>query len=352
MTLKIRYKKLAKGYETCFFDIHDSGNRWTEATGIKFKSNPSTNDERKDKKEKTRIIQILASKRETELLNGRHGLIEGYKPTENFVAYMDFFIENHNIKDIKKFHAVRAKFVEYVGKDSIFCYSITESFLRGYVQFLEKKLNGESAANYFAKLKQILKAATSENLFKSNPAENIRVRKTVFLQKDVLNVEEIGLLSDTHLERPIIKDAFLFCLVTGLRFCDVSILKWSNVTSSSIRIVQAKTNVPLDIPLNSDAIALLPKKGNPNEKVFELPSHASCQKWLKILVEKAGVEKKISWHSGRHSYASNLIIYGVDVSIVSKLIGHTSLVNTQRYLNINNITKAAAVAKLPTFSRK
>lgn len=352
MTLKIRYKKLAKGYETCFFDIHDSGNRWTEATGIKFKSNPSTNDERKDKKEKTRIIQILASKREMELLNGRHGLIDGYKPTENFVGYMDFFIENHNIKDIKKFHAVRAKFVEYVGKDSIFCYSITESFLRGYVQFLEKKLNGESAANYFAKLKQILKAATAENLFKSNPAENIRVRKTSFLQKDVLNADEISLLFQTSLERPNVKNAFLFCLLTGLRYCDVSVLKWSNVTSKSIRIVQSKTNIPLDIPLSTDAIALLPKKGNPNESVFKLPSHASCQKWLKIFVAKAGIEKTIHWHSGRHSFGTNLIKYGVDVSIVSKLLGHTSLVNTQRYVRVNEEMKASAVAKLPTFSRK
>lgn len=53
------------------------------------------------------------------------------------------------------------------------CYEITEKFLRRYVQFLHSKLNGESAANYFAKLNQILKFATAEKHFRSNPATGI-----------------------------------------------------------------------------------------------------------------------------------------------------------------------------------
>ncbi|MBK6330461.1 MAG: tyrosine-type recombinase/integrase [Bacteroidetes bacterium] len=62
------------------------------------------------------------------------------------------------------------------------------------------------------------------------------------------------------------------------------------------------------------------------------------------------IEKHISWHCGRHSFGTNLIGFGVDVSIASKLLGHTTLANTQRYVRVNDQMKASAISKFPSIS--
>lgn len=348
MKLKIRTKKLANGYETAFFDIHYNGIRKSESTGIKYKINPVNLLEKDEKKQKQRLIQKLASTRELELLNAVNGMTESYNPTFNIVAYIDNFIANHPVQEIKKFKSARNMLVSFAGKDKISCYELTENYLRKFVNFLESKLNGESPSNYFAKLKQIFKAAVSDGILSTNPAANIKVRKNSYLQKDVLTISEIQTLAQTPLNNQEVKNAFLFCLLTGLRFCDVKILKWSDVFSNKISIIQKKTKVALDIPLSANAKQLLPGARNPHELVFNLPSHTSCQIWIKRLVSDAGIEKKISWHSGRHSFGTNLIAHGVDVSVASKLLGHTSLANTQRYIKVNEEMKAKAIAQLPT----
>lgn len=352
MRLKIRFKELSKGFQTAYFDIHINGERKIESTGIRYKINPSNLLEREERKEKLKLIQMLASKKEMELLTGINHLQSGYDPSLDFVSFIDQFISNHKIQEIKKFYAMRKLFVQFAGKERVSCYEITESFLRKFVIFLEVRLKGESPSNYFAKLKQVLKTAVSEGILLKNPAEGISVKKKQFLQKDVLNYEEIALIAQTPSGNEIVKAAFLFCVFSGLRYCDVSLLKWENILSDKLNLVQKKTKIPLSVPLNEDAQQFLPKIGKPNELVFQLPSHTACQKWVKRLVKDAGIEKKISWHSGRHSFGTNLIKYGVDVSITSKLLGHTSLLNTQRYVRVNEEMKVDAISKLPTITRK
>lgn len=341
---------LAKGNQTAKFDIHNKGVRKFEHLGIKWKKNPKTIQEQNEKREKLKLVQILANKREMDLLQDKYEIEAEYDLNTDFVAYMDRFIAYHQIKEIKKFYAARRMFLHFIKREEINCCEITEALLRRFVQFLEQRLKGESPSNYFAKLKQIIKAATSDNHFRRNPAENIKVKKTQFLHKEVLNFADLQTLSETPLNNKDVKNAFLFCCLTGLRYCDVIALCWENVYSDKIKIVQQKTKVPLTIPLGRDAVNLLPQKGNQGDLVFTLPSHTACQKWLKRWMKDAQIEKHISWHCGRHSFGTNLIAHGVDVSIASKLLGHTSLANTQRYVRVNDDMKASAISKFPNFS--
>ncbi|MBK9482255.1 MAG: site-specific integrase [Bacteroidetes bacterium] len=341
---------LAKGNQTAKFDIHNKGVRKFEHLGIKWKKNPKTIQEQNEKREKLKLVQILANKREMDLLQDKYEIEAEYDLNTDFVAYMDKFIAYHQIKEIKKFYAAQRMFLHFIKREEINCCEITEALLRRFVQFLEQRLKGESPSNYFAKLKQIIKAATSDNHFRRNPAENIKVKKTQFLHKEVLNFTEIKRLSETPLKNSEVKNAFLFCCLTGLRFCDANVLRWGNVFSDKIKIVQEKTKVPLTIPLSQDALDLLPSRRNYDDLVFTLPSHTACQKWLKRWMQDAEIEKHISWHCGRHSFGTNLIAHGVDVSIASKLLGHTSLANTQRYVRVNDEMKASAISKFPSIS--
>ncbi len=348
MRVVVRTKDLAKGYCTQFLDIHAGGKRRSEFVPGKFKKNPSNAIEAEEKKELIKLAEYIASKRRLELLRRSRGIEEAYNTNIDFIAYAENYIRNHTAKEIKKFIAVLKKFIAFAGKSKVFCFEIDEAYLKKFVLYLQKHLKGESPANYFAKFKQIIKSACADRHFISNPAEHIRVRKTVFLYKAVLSHEEVQLLNNTPLGNNMVKNAFLFCTRTGLRHCDVKILTWKNIIGDQLHLIQQKTKVPLIIPLSPDAVKFLPERGNPDDLIFPLPSHTACQKWLKKWTKDAELDKHLTWHSSRHTFGTNLIAYGVDVSIASKLLGHTSLVNTQRYVRVNETMKEEAIAKLPS----
>ena len=66
-----------------------------------------------------------------------------------------------------------------------------------------------------------------------------------------------------------------------------------------------------------------------------------------LWVIKAGITKHITFHCGRHTYATLLLTYGVDIFTVSKLLGHKNIKNTQIYAKIIDKKKREAVNKLP-----
>jgi site-specific recombinase XerD len=64
-------------------------------------------------------------------------------------------------------------------------------------------------------------------------------------------------------------------------------------------------------------------------------------------MERAEIDKKITWHCARHSFGTNLLVHGADVFVTSKLLGHTSLKHTQRYVRAAEEMKRDALNKLP-----
>ena len=190
-----------------------------------------------------KLAEMLASKRKLELLKGQHGIEAEYDINVDFIAYARNFIANHLVKETKKYYAALKKMTAFAGKERIACFEITESFLRKFVQNLDLQMRGEACHNYFSKLKQIITAATKDCHFRVNPATDIKIKKRVFLQKDVVNYEEIRLLARTSIGNDEVKRAFLFCCLTGLRHCDVKVLTWKNVKSNLLHVMQAKTKI-------------------------------------------------------------------------------------------------------------
>ena len=63
--------------------------------------------------------------------------------------------------------------------------------------------------------------------------------------------------------------------------------------------------------------------------------------------KEAGIKKHISFHTGRHTHATMLLSLGVDIYVVSKLLGHKSITTTQVYAKIIDKTKQEAVSRIP-----
>jgi site-specific recombinase XerD len=83
-----------------------------------------------------------------------------------------------------------------------------------------------------------------------------------------------------------------------------------------------------------------------------MPSLECSEKALRHWVARAGIEKHITWHCGRHSFATNLLSNGANIKVVSELLGHSSLKFTQKYLRALDDQKKAAINSLPAIDIK
>jgi len=174
--------------------------------------------------------------------------------------------------------------------------------------------------------------------FKTNSTEEIRSKtnpsKTL---KEFLEAEEYIKLLETPMYNQEVKKAFVVSCYTGLRFCDVKLLKREDVQSDSIttRIIQKKTNKPVTLTLHPIVKAILEKKmtGISNHKnrifVFSLPTANGCNKALDLWVKKAGISKYITWYCARLSFSILLQDANVDTATVALMLGHT----TTRHVN-------------------
>ena len=143
---------------------------------------------------------------------------------------------------------------------------------------------------------------------------------------------------------------FLFSMMTGIRYSDLCSLTWNDVIEEDgkhrIEKLMVKTGKMLYLPMNETAIELLPERGKGGEKIFDVPTIQALDKALRKWVKRAGIEKRVSFHTARHSFATIGLELGTDIFTVSKLLGHADVTTTQIYATIIDHKKEEAVYKI------
>ncbi len=331
------------------FDIRHNGIRTQKrCKGVEYVNIPRNVEERQDKKDKKEMIRKMVAKMQLDSLYTDFMLDNGFDLTKNFFEYATEFMDRKApISEIRTYRAVTNSLKKWCGKENLPCGIITETMMIEFKDYLESKHNGISAHNYFKKLKRIMKEATTAKYFKTNPTENIINKKCKTAEKDTLTMGDVKRLVITNCANLEVKNAFLFCCLTGLRFCDVKLLKWSNIKDGCMDIVQTKTKERLLIQLRPDTLRLMGDSKRIGDFIFSLPTHTGCLKHLKQWVKDAEIEKHITWHCARHSYATNLLEEDVDILTVSKLLGHKSILQTQTYLRVSDLKKLSAINVIP-----
>jgi integrase len=159
---------------------------------------------------------------------------------------------------------------------------------------------------------------------------------------------------DTECKDVRVKRLFLFSCFTGLRFKDIFNLRWKNLVKVEdgvyqMEIVQQKTKKPLAVPLSANAMQWLPDRYMDGEenRIFQMPETSCAYDYLHDWAGKAGIRKKVTFHVGRHTYATLLLYYGADLYTVSKLLGHTNVKTTQIYAKVMDESKRKAVNLIP-----
>lgn len=141
-------------------------------------------------------------------------------------------------------------------------------------------------------------------------------------------------------------DAFLFCCYTGLRYSDFTALTSRNIILMegkvwlSFRSVKTGTlvQIPLELLFKGKALLILKRYEPEYGLFFKLKSNSAVDKLLVHIGRLARLDKKISFHSARHTNATLLLYKGVSLTTIQKLLGHRNIRTTQIYGQIMNMT--------------
>jgi integrase len=138
--------------------------------------------------------------------------------------------------------------------------------------------------------------------------------------------------------------------------CFAAWLSWkqANLERRQLHLFQTQNGDPRTIPLNSIALAALRElqAGQPEpgtELVFPSARTGDALQesrgWFSTALEEAKIQE-YTWHCNRHTFASRLVMAGVDLRTVAKLLGHRTLQMVMRYSHLAPEHQASAVARL------
>jgi integrase len=161
-------------------------------------------------------------------------------------------------------------------------------------------------------------------------------------------------LAATYCSNSDIKRAFLFSCLSGLRWVDVKSLKHGDIDRNQGHIIftQSKTRhssvkSQVIIPLTPTLVKLIGEPLKPADFIYKLPSFSGAMGVLKFWANTAKLNKNITWHSARHSFAVNLLGDAkADIKTVADLLGHSGLKHTEKYLHVVDERKKTAMNNL------
>lgn len=169
------------------------------------------------------------------------------------------------------------------------------------------------------------------------------------VKKEYLTLDEVKQLAATPCDIPVLKAASLFACMTGLRISDILKLQWEDFEIAPdqgycLRIRTQKTQTEATLPISNEAYELCGTPGT--GKVFKGLQRSMTQHPLKKWIKKAGINKHISFHCFRHSYAVIQISLGTDIYTVSKMLTHKNVSTTQIYADLINTKKRETANKI------
>ncbi|HXU26978.1 MAG TPA: site-specific integrase [Bacteroidia bacterium] len=261
------------------------------------------------------------------------------------ISFYDFYLEVVKVKKLKP-NTVKVYNTTYTVlkqfRANIAFHELTPLFIKQFNHFLITVRGNSSGAtfNRHKILKCIILEAIKNDLMEKNPYVGFPIRR-VSSKKVFLNINEVEKLekvniSDKQKHLIKIRDMFLFSCYTGIRFSDVLDLGWANITEDSIEFKMNKTGKFISIPLINKSKAILERYQNKkNVYVFPIISNQKANKGLKILAELAEINKHLTFHIARGTFATCLLAKDVQLSNIRDLLGHSNLRETEIYAKTN-----------------
>ncbi len=293
----------------------------------------------------------------------------------NTQTFMNFFDE-HNEKcktlididyvkgTVNRYFITRkclSEFLKYkYNKSDVEFEEITPMLISDFETYLKvvRSCCNNTAVKYLKIIKKLVRIAFGNGFMNKDPFTNIKFRND---EVDIayLNETELELMmkkefSNVRIQQ--VKDVYLFCCFTGLAFIDVKQLMPENIIDKNgklwIEIKRQKTKNNCSIPLLRPAIEILNKyQDNPlllqGGRVLPVASNQKMNAYLKEIADLCGIEKSLSTHTARHTFATTVTLSNqVSIEVVSKMLGHSSINMTQRYAKVVDTLISKDMAKV------
>lgn len=360
MKVTLRQRKKS-GKISLYLDFYHKGIRKYEYLRLYLVEKPKNSEDRRLNKETLELANNLRAKRQIELQNGFYGFSDSEKVCSSFLPYFEALAEKRKesggnygnwisaLKHLKKWKKADVRFMDInnIWLEDLKHYLVYEARTKQ-----NKNLSKNSCVSYFNKVRASLKQAVKDKIIFENPGEDVKGIQEAETKREFLTLEELKKIVNTHCEIEVLKNAFIFSALTGLRFSDIEKLTWAEIQHSDengyyIRFKQQKTKGQETLPISEDAIKFTGERPPNNQKVFKGLTYsdynnAKIREWM----IRAGIEKHITFHCARHTYATLQLTLGTDIYTVSKLLGHKSLKTTEVYAKIIDEKKTQAANRI------
>ena len=383
--VRIRFKQLSNGNQSIYLEYYTGdvirkenyvgGKRKYEF--LKLYLIPERTREDKAKNEVTlALAKAIQSKRIVEVQNDAHGFQNTNKSRVNLLDYLENIGKQSAEQGSRNYartvlNTVRA--LRLFRGDYIAFRDVDKEFLSEFTDYLRQmpkaskygvlktggRLSNNSVVSYYGTLRTAINRAYKEGIITVNPTKEFDFASKVRQEpsrREYLTIDELKTLINTECRHEIVKRAFLFSCLCGLRVSDIRKLRWCDLQRSGgrvrIEITMQKTKEPLYLPISDEALKWLPERGEANDSDFIFPlTHEgtvndTLQHWAKV----AGITKHISFHVARHTHATMMLTLGADLYTVSKLLGHKNIATTQIYAKIVDKKKEEAIGLIPNLT--
>ena len=383
--VRIRFKQLSNGNQSIYLEYYTGdvirkenyvgGKRKYEF--LKLYLIPERTREDKAKNEATlALAKAIQSRRIVEVQNDAHGFQNTNKSRVNLLDYLENIGKQSAEQGSRNYartvlNTVRA--LRLFRGDYIAFRDVDKEFLSEFTDYLRQmpkaskygvlktggRLSNNSVVSYYGTLRTAINRAYKEGIITVNPTKEFDFASKVRQEpsrREYLTLDELKTLINTECRHEIVKRAFLFSCLCGLRVSDIRKLRWCDLQRSGgrvrIEITMQKTKEPIYLPISDEALKWLPERGEANGSDFIFPlTHEgtvndTLQHWAKV----AGITKHISFHVSRHTHATMMLTLGADLYTVSKLLGHKNIATTQIYAKIVDKKKEEAIGLIPNLT--
>jgi len=214
-------------------------------------------------------------------------------------------------------------------------------FLHDFEYYLKTERNQSQVTinKAIQRFRKPIKEAVAEGYLAKDPFVLHKPGRVV-KQVIFLSVEELERFEKHHFVQPrlqLVKDLFIFCCYTGLAYHEMSNLKKEHIIKGFdgnewIQMKREKTSKMISVPLLPKAKAVLDKYDEVGDYALPKFSNQKINSYLKEIAGIVGINKPISHHMARKTFASTVLLYNdVPMEIVSELLGHSSMKITQEY---------------------
>lgn len=242
-------------------------------------------------------------------------------------------------------------------RNDIYLHEVKIGFIQGFHSFMLgiKKNKQNTCAKHLKFLKQLMNIAVANGYIQFNVLATYKIEREQ-VDIDFLNYDELQRIINfsspfQRLERA--RDTFLFGCFTGLAYIDIKTLRKEHIETDGegriwIKKKRQKTGILSCIPLLPMAKLLLEKyKDWPGEMIMPIQDCTDVNNYLKDIAILCGINKHITFHTSRHTFASTVTLANnISLEVIAKMMGHTNTRMTSRYAKLVDDAIAEQMDKL------